>query len=179
MVNQPPATDAKPGFGVSASRLITVDSMFDIPICLLVPVNPIKWIRHQKAWAKIGELRAFIHRKRLICPNANTSGYLARQFLEQLFESRLVNQAKRRELGMRNLISAVTVALALLASVASAAAQVATTGTIQIVATDADGGRLPGVSVTAKAVDTVTTRTAVTNDEGVATLEALAPSTVV
>ena len=38
-------------------------------------------------------------------------------------------------------------------------------------------GRLPGVTVTAKAADTVTTRTAVTNAEGVATLEALALST--
>ena len=57
-----------------------------------------------------------------------------------------------------------------------AAAQVATTGTLVVTVQDPDGGRLPGVAVTAKAADTVTTRTAVTNEEGVATLEALAPS---
>jgi hypothetical protein len=74
-------------------------------------------------------------------------------------------------------MSAFTCALALLIGVAgTAAAQVSTTGTIQIVVTDPDGGRMPGVTVTAKAADTVTTRTAVTNEEGVATLEALAPS---
>ena len=58
----------------------------------------------------------------------------------------------------------------------SSAAQVSTTGTIQVVVEDQDGGRVPGATVTAKATDTVTTRTAVTNGEGVATLEALAPS---
>jgi hypothetical protein len=57
-----------------------------------------------------------------------------------------------------------------------ATAQVATTGTIIVIVQDQDGGRLPGVVVTAKAEDTVTTRSAVTNEEGVATLEALAPS---
>ena len=57
-----------------------------------------------------------------------------------------------------------------------AAAQVATTGTLVVTAQDPDGGRLPGVVVTAKAADTVTTRSVVTNAEGVATLEALAPS---
>jgi hypothetical protein len=58
----------------------------------------------------------------------------------------------------------------------AAAAQVSTTGTIEVIVEDSDGGRLPGVTVTARAADTVTTRTAVTNDQGVATLEALAPS---
>jgi hypothetical protein len=57
-----------------------------------------------------------------------------------------------------------------------AAAQVATTGTLVVTVQDPDGGRLPGVAVTAKAADTVTTRSTVTNDVGVATLEALAPS---
>jgi hypothetical protein len=57
-----------------------------------------------------------------------------------------------------------------------AVAQVSTTGTIVVTVQDPDGGRLPGVVVTAKAADTVTTRSAVTNEEGVATLEALAPS---
>jgi hypothetical protein len=55
-------------------------------------------------------------------------------------------------------------------------AQVTTTGSIAVVVEDAQGGRLPGVTVSARAADTVTTRSAVTNTEGVATLEALAPS---
>lgn len=63
-----------------------------------------------------------------------------------------------------------------LASASTALAQVATTGTIQIVIEDAQGGRLPGVTTTASASDAVTTRTAVSDAEGVATLEALAPS---
>jgi hypothetical protein len=73
-------------------------------------------------------------------------------------------------------IGALCLALAL-ALPGLAAAQVTTTGTIQVVAQDAQGLRLPGVTVTARAADTVTTRTTVTNGEGVATLEALAPST--
>ncbi len=56
-------------------------------------------------------------------------------------------------------------------------AQVSNTGTIQVVVTDADGGRLPGVTVTAAAPDTITRRTVVTDEQGVASLEALAPST--
>ena len=54
-------------------------------------------------------------------------------------------------------------------------AQVTTTGSIAVVVEDAQGGRLPGVTVSARAADTVTTRSAVTNTEGIATLEALAP----
>jgi len=65
----------------------------------------------------------------------------------------------------------------LLTGVSSAWAQVSTSGTIQVIVEDQQGGRLPGVSVQAQAVDTVTTRMAVTDAEGVATLEALAPST--
>ena len=72
-------------------------------------------------------------------------------------------------------ISALAVAL-VLAVAGWANAQVTTTGTIQVVVQDAQGGRLPGVTVTARAEDSVTTRTAVTNAEGVASLEALAPS---
>ncbi|MEW6320825.1 MAG: TonB-dependent receptor [Acidobacteriota bacterium] len=68
------------------------------------------------------------------------------------------------------------VALLALAAVPTAEAQVATTGTIQVTVSDSDGGRLPGVTVTARAADSITTRTAVTNGVGVATLEALAPS---
>jgi len=67
--------------------------------------------------------------------------------------------------------------LGLMAAAASPAlAQVSTTGSIQVVLEDQQGGRLPGVTVTAAASDVVTTRTAVSDAEGVATLEALAPS---
>jgi hypothetical protein len=71
--------------------------------------------------------------------------------------------------------SAVVMALiVLVAGVASA--QVSTTGTISVIVSDPDGGRLPGVSVTAAAPDTITRRTVVTDTEGVATIEALVPS---
>ena len=68
------------------------------------------------------------------------------------------------------------VLLLVLASVSSVSAQVSTTGTIQIILEDAQGGRLPGVTVTATAPDVVTSRTAVSDAQGIATLEALAPS---
>ncbi|MCC7034494.1 MAG: TonB-dependent receptor [Acidobacteria bacterium] len=58
----------------------------------------------------------------------------------------------------------------------AAAAQVANVGTIEVIVEDADGGRLPGVTVTATAPDTVTKRSAVTDGQGVAVLDALAPS---
>ena len=77
---------------------------------------------------------------------------------------------------MGNRASATIVALILaLASVANA--QVSNTGTIVVTVSDRDGGRLPGVTVTAAAPDTITKRTTVTDAEGVASLEALAPST--
>jgi hypothetical protein len=63
-----------------------------------------------------------------------------------------------------------------LAFMGVASAQVTNTGTVVVTVEDSDGGRLPGVTVTAEAADTVTRRTAVTDAEGVATLEALAPS---
>ena len=72
-------------------------------------------------------------------------------------------------------VSAIFVAL-LAALAGTAAAQVANTGTIQVTVEDSDGGRLPGVTVTATATDTITKRTAVTDPQGVASLEALAPS---
>jgi hypothetical protein len=72
-------------------------------------------------------------------------------------------------------ISAFVLAIAL-AVPGLAGAQVTTQGTIQVVVEDAQGGRLPGVTVTARAEDSVTTRTTVTDAEGVAVLEALAPS---
>jgi hypothetical protein len=76
---------------------------------------------------------------------------------------------------MRIRTSAMFVAL-WLAFLGVASAQVSNTGTIQVVVTDKDGGRLPGVAVTASAPDTITKRTVVTDGEGVATIEALAPS---
>ena len=77
---------------------------------------------------------------------------------------------------MRRVITVLAVSLLALASAGNALAQVATTGTIQIILEDAQGGRLPGVTVTATAADVVTSRTAVSDAQGVATLEALAPS---
>ncbi len=67
-------------------------------------------------------------------------------------------------------------ALGLLVAAGPAFAQVASTGTMQVVVSDSDGGRLPGVSVTVSAPDTVTQRTAVTDAEGQATIDLLAPS---
>ena len=67
-------------------------------------------------------------------------------------------------------------ALGLLLAAAPAFAQVATTGTIEVIVTDPDGGVLPGVTVTASAPDVVSNRTAVTDEQGVATIDLLAPS---
>lgn len=77
---------------------------------------------------------------------------------------------------MRKCLSAIVAAVWVMYA-GAAYAQVATTGTIQVVAQDKDGGRLPGVTVTAEAADSVTKRTAVTDLTGTAVLEALAPST--
>src|SRR5690606_483404 len=63
-----------------------------------------------------------------------------------------------------------------LAIVAPAAAQVTSTGSVQITVVDSGDARLPGVTVTASAPDVVTTRTAVTDETGVALLTGLAPS---
>lgn len=76
---------------------------------------------------------------------------------------------------MRIRTSAIVMALWLVFT-GVASAQVTNTGTIEIVVADADGGRLPGVTVTAAAADTITKRTVVTDGQGVAKLEALAPS---
>lgn len=72
-------------------------------------------------------------------------------------------------------VRGLLVALCLAVS-STAFGQIATTGTIQVIVEDQDGARLPGVTVTATAPDVITTRTAVSDGEGVATLEALAPS---
>src|SRR5689334_4655705 len=82
---------------------------------------------------------------------------------------------EEKESLMRKRLSAIVAAL-LIALSGSAFAQVATTGTITVVIVDKDGGRLPGVTVTAEATDSITKRTAVTDATGTATLEALAPS---
>jgi hypothetical protein len=74
------------------------------------------------------------------------------------------------------LVAALAIAL-MTCLPAWATAQVASAGTVEVVVEDADGGRLPGVTVTATAPDTVTKRTAVTDGQGVAVLDALAPST--
>jgi Carboxypeptidase regulatory-like domain len=51
-----------------------------------------------------------------------------------------------------------------------------TSGTIQVIVTDASGAALPGVTVSAAAADTTTKRSEVTNAQGVATLQSLDPS---
>ena len=59
---------------------------------------------------------------------------------------------------------------------APARAQVTTTGNISVVVTDRAGLLVPGVTVTAAAEDTATTRGAVTDRQGLAELSALHPS---
>jgi hypothetical protein len=67
-------------------------------------------------------------------------------------------------------------ALTYLVGASTASAQVTTTGTIQVTVEDQAAARVPGATVTANAPDVVTSRTAVTDDQGMAALEALAPS---
>jgi hypothetical protein len=55
-------------------------------------------------------------------------------------------------------------------------AQVASSGTLEVIVEGSDGARLPGATVSATAADAVTRRRAVTDQHGVAALEALAPS---
>jgi Carboxypeptidase regulatory-like domain len=66
--------------------------------------------------------------------------------------------------------------LALALTAAGARAQVSTTGTVVVTIEDQDNARVPGVTVTAAASDTVSKRTTVTDAEGNATLDGLAPS---
>jgi hypothetical protein len=58
-----------------------------------------------------------------------------------------------------------------------APAQVATTGSIVVVVEDEAGGRVPGATIIAEAVDSVSKREATANERGEATLLRLAPST--
>jgi hypothetical protein len=67
--------------------------------------------------------------------------------------------------------------LALVLGATTGFAQVSSTGTIEIVATDTSGLPVPGVNVTARSADATTARTAVTDQEGRALLVALEPST--
>ncbi len=72
---------------------------------------------------------------------------------------------------------ATAVAVALVMCVPGlATAQVSSTGTIEVIVEDSGGARIPGATVTAAAVDVVTKRTTVTDGQGVASLDALAPS---
>lgn len=75
---------------------------------------------------------------------------------------------------MRRIVIAIAVGLVLLTG-ASAFAQ-GSSGSIQVVFEAQDGSRLPGVTVTAQSDEVLGSRTAVTNDEGVATLTGLQPS---
>ncbi len=68
--------------------------------------------------------------------------------------------------------------LALILTSCIASAQVVTKGSITVILTDAQGGRLPGATVSARAADTVTVGEATTNNDGIATLVALEPSAV-
>jgi hypothetical protein len=68
--------------------------------------------------------------------------------------------------------------MALALTATGARAQVSTTGTVVVTIEDQDNARVPGVTVTAAATDVVSKRTAVTDSEGNATLDGLAPSTL-
>jgi hypothetical protein len=71
----------------------------------------------------------------------------------------------------------LSIALLIALSVAAvASAQVSTTGTVVVTIEDQDNARVPGVTVTASATDVVSKRMAVTDAEGNATLDGLAPS---
>ncbi|MGE0448269.1 MAG: carboxypeptidase regulatory-like domain-containing protein [Vicinamibacterales bacterium] len=65
----------------------------------------------------------------------------------------------------------------MLCGVRTGSAQVTTTGSIQVILEDPQGGRLPGVAIQVSAPDVVTSRIGVTDGEGIAILEALTPST--
>ena len=59
-----------------------------------------------------------------------------------------------------------------------APAQVVTKGTIVVIVSDEQGGRLPGATVSASAADTITAREVVSNDQGEAQFQAMDPSAV-
>src|SRR6185503_6943898 len=86
---------------------------------------------------------------------------------------RIRNKAHERTRMNKKLSIALLIALSV-AAVASA--QVSTTGTVVVTIEDQDNARVPGVTVTASATDVVSKRMAVTDAEGNATLDGLAPS---
>ncbi len=75
---------------------------------------------------------------------------------------------------MRRAFVLAVVGLMLVSGVAYGQAQ---RGTVTVTVSDEDGARLPGASVTAESDQSLTSRTGVTNDQGVATLVALTPAT--
>src|SRR6266850_5325402 len=84
-----------------------------------------------------------------------------------------------RERGRMMQMKYLVVPLALIAlalSATGARAQVSTTGSVTVTIEDQDNARVPGVTVTAAATDAVSRRSAVTDAEGNATLDGLAPS---
>ena len=58
----------------------------------------------------------------------------------------------------------------------AARAQVTSTGTLEVVVTDPDGGVIPGATVVVAATDTISSRTVVTDAEGRVRIEGLQPS---
>src|SRR5262245_15755543 len=83
----------------------------------------------------------------------------------------------QRSTRCRSLIGGLALGVGLmLATGTNAVAQVTTAGSIHAVIEDQQGRRLPGMTVMSSAADVVTTRTAVTDADGLAVLEALAPS---
>lgn len=79
---------------------------------------------------------------------------------------------------MRFRILAVMLLACTLGVPSSTVAQVTSTGIVEVVVTDSDGGVIPGATVVVAAADTVTSRTAVTNADGRARIDGLAPSAI-
>ena len=73
------------------------------------------------------------------------------------------------------LMRTAAAALALVVAAVPATAQTST-GQIRVIVTDADGGALPGVTVSAETVDSVIKRSGTTGQNGEALLPALDPS---
>jgi hypothetical protein len=79
---------------------------------------------------------------------------------------------------MQRILRAVATVAMVAISASGAFAQGTNTGTIQVIVVDQNGGKMPGATVEASAPDVTTTRTAVTDENGVAMLEAMQPSEV-
>jgi hypothetical protein len=74
---------------------------------------------------------------------------------------------------MRSWVTGVLLAIV---AAGPAGAQVTTTGTVEVMVTDSDGGRIPGATVIATAADVTSQRTATSDGEGYARLPGLEPS---